>query len=273
MADETHGIIDSLPNDRAIRTNQTDILHGGGWTAFVEKGYWEVKATLWWNLDYLTYRFYDNHQEYDYCITMDYDACINLDVDKLMKDVAAAGYDFVALPMREAMHDWYWQRPHAPVYSLEELQAHYLCVIIISRKAANYLAHRRKEMAVEYTAGNLKFWPFCEAFMSTELRRGGFRVGNLADFGNVDKFGWWPVYNENDIIPFMPEGFIHPVMDEQRFLPAYIQRYKPMSDWCRINGPLWKQLRQFPFSAYASYIWPTLKMRALHRLAQRMGRL
>lgn len=273
MVDETNTTLPSLPIERVIRTNQEEILHHGGRHAFVEKGDWEVKGALWWNLDYLTYRFYDDHQEYDYCITMDYDACVNLDVDQLMADVAARGYDFVALPVEENMHHWFWQKPHRGIYPPQEIQAHLLCVIIISRKAANYLAERRREMSAAYQAGDIKFWPFCEAFMSTELKRGGFRIGNIADFGDTKNFGWWPIYNENDLMKSMPSGFIHPILDEGRFLKAYLQRYKPMQDIFLLNSPFWKRLRQFSFASYASYLWPVMRVRILRWLRRSLGNL
>jgi hypothetical protein len=271
MADESRGPLNGLPSDRVIRTTQQEILRHGGRTAFIENGDWEVKAPLWWNLDFLTYRFFDEHQEYDYCLTMDFDACVNLDVDSLIKKVEAAGYDFVAMPACEKIDDWYWRQPHEATYPRADLHAHMLCVHIISRRASNYLGQRRREMAADYKAGKLKFWPFCEAFMPTELHRAGFRVGTLAEFGDVEDLGWEKVYNEKDIIPAMKAGFVHPVLDERRFIIAYMQRYKPVKDWFYPASPFWRQLRQLPSPIYRPHIWPIFKTRASRQL-KRMGK-
>ncbi len=270
MADETGGPLEGLPAQRVIRTTQDEILHHGGRTPYVENGHWETKGPLWWNLDYLVYRFFDDHQEYDYCVMMDYDACINQDVDTFVRQVAADGYDFVALPAAKSMADWFWQKPHQPIYPGGVLNAHLLCVLVISRAAANYLARRRLEMGRDYAAGKIKFWPFCEAFMPTELQLGGFRVGSIAQFGNTEKLGWAQVHRETDVAAASCAGFIHPVMDDKRFLPAFTRRYQPISDWVKPRSPLWKQLRRYPFRSYAPYLWSAIVGRLVRGARQRL---
>lgn len=204
-----------VPHGRVLSLDRAGVgrLLGEG-ACTVETGPWGSPRTLWWNLDYYLYAFFDAHPEYDYCLMLDFDAWIDLDVDALVSAVAARGVAFVAEPHRD-MARWAWTALHEPTYPRDIIHGALLAVTIVSRNAARYLRGRRAAMAGERRAGRVPFWPFCEAFVATELAAVGFRVAALSAFGDTTRYGWHPAQAEARMVELAPRGFIHPVRPVQ----------------------------------------------------------
>jgi hypothetical protein len=250
IIDETSGPLGPIPIKNLIRTSEHEINEKCGLPPLLPPCQ-QDKSALWWNLDYLTYRFFADHPEVDYCLTLDFDARINLDIAKLFNDITTAGYDFVALPVADNLEDWNWRKAHAPLYDIKELKAYLLCCMITSNRAAKHLAQRRHEMATGYKTGAIPFWPFCEAFIPVELARTGMKLGNIKDFGDTTRLGWHHVWSEDDKPNSEAPGFIHPVLDRKRYLNALLRRHIPAQDIFRPKSQLWNELRKYPFKSYA----------------------
>ena len=65
-----------------------------------------------------------------------------------------------------------------------------------------------------------------EAFIATELELNGYRVGNLADFGNFSRYTWWPPTVEAELDELKECTFIHPVLEGERCADALLRRDK-----------------------------------------------
>lgn len=213
IADETRGPIGSCPVGGLIRVAPADVQELVGAVGYVESGPWGRRPLLWWNLDYLAYHFFRQQPAYDYCLALDFDAAVNLHLGALLAAVASRRLDLVAA-LRDDLASWSWSTPHHAVYPPGVLRGASLAIAIISRRAATYLARRRAEMAREYRAGRLAFWPFCEAFVPTELAAIGFRMAPLSDFGDTTHYRWRPAHREADVLASMPAGFVHPIRPE-----------------------------------------------------------
>jgi hypothetical protein len=266
IADETHGSLGEIKADHVMRTTQSEILGRDGVGPFVESQPVGKKSLLWWNLDYLTYRFFSEHQEYDYCITMDYDACINMNIDDLIDQISARKIDFVAHRHIQDMNGWMWMKPHQATYPGDQIEGRLLCVTVISRAAANFLAHQRQVSAVAYSQGQMPYWPFCEVFMPTELKRAGFVLAELSEFGDIAQYGWRPAYRESTAAYSTEGSFVHPVLDDERLLKSLVAEHYPLSDFLKAGSDVRQQLRSYVPSAYLPLLGREIWKRFLNRL-------
>ncbi|MFX6555903.1 hypothetical protein ABTG71_19780, partial [Acinetobacter baumannii] len=64
---------------------------------------------------------------------------------------------------------------------------------------------------LEWEQGRRDLWPFCEAFMPSELARAGFRCGELGEYADLSRFRWRPVIPEAELAAGLPPGILHPV--------------------------------------------------------------
>ena len=253
MIDESAHKVPPLPIPNVIRTSQADIAIRCKLPALRNTTY-KRKNPLWWNVDYLTYRFFTEHADYDYCVTLDYDARLNIDIDQLVTSVATENYDFVALPVANDLKDWAWQSFHKQIYGEDKLYASLLCAMVISKNAAQYLLLQRRKDAADYARNKISFWPFCEAFVPTQLARGGFRIGNLSQFTTTSRLGWHKVWCEDDRASVDADGIIHPVMNRPRFLKAILHRHEPSGDIFNPTSQLRQDLKKYPLTSYLHHL-------------------
>lgn len=219
VADATRGELQIPPEIPSIAVRHADIrrLVGG---IPRERGVVGPNDILWWNLDVHLYAVFERFPDIDVCLAADFDACLNLDVDRFVRDVAGQALDLVAHP-HSNLGGWSWAEPHRAVYPAGELRACMLAVTVLSRRGAAHLLERRRALAAAHGRGELPFWPFCEAFVPTELARAGFACGELSGFGSVRRYRWRPAHIERDIDAAMPDGFVHPVRPRHSTLLRY----------------------------------------------------
>ena len=51
----------------------------------------------------------------------------------------------------------------------------------------------------------------------------GFVVRELKNFGTVDRFDWWPPSHEDDLPLLHEQAFLHPVLDQDRYVASCMQ--------------------------------------------------
>ena len=227
------------------------------------------KALFWHNLDYLFIYFYTLHREYDYYIFLDYDALLDVEADSLVSRLRADRVDLLANPIRTKIEDWVYTRQHRREYPVELIQAYELFIVALSNRALAHLLRRRQQLSTAYRDQEAWFWPFCEAFVPTELAKAGFKIAPLSAYGSVERCTWWPPILETSVPAKRPAGFLHPVLDGPRYARS-ILRHSPNLEFFHPRSRLWCGLRQLPVKAYLGplireIVW-RFKAIVLHRL-------
>ena len=224
LADETRG---ALPIDAAFpKLSITEDI-----VADLSVSRQFNKALFWHNLDYLYMAFFAAHPEYEYYIFMDYDAVIREDVDRLIARIVQARADLVAEPVADDMAKWKYTRQHAKLYPPDRIAGCILPVVVLSHAAVAHLSRRRRELSALAAIRRDFFWPFCEAFVATELAVAGFKSVNLSSFGDTSHFAWWPAIFEDQLCAMPGEGFLHPVLDYERFVGSLLQHTPHRQLW------------------------------------------
>jgi hypothetical protein len=217
FVDETQGPIGQIAHDRVIRATESDmeklelLLHPQG-------------KLFWYNVDYPLYYFYLDNNSYDYFLMCEHDAVLNIDVDEFVQMAAAHLIDYVGFPLREAFSSW----PHANtsngVYPEYFTLHNWLsCISLFSRRSVEFLLERRQILTRSYKAGSIKTWPFNEVFIPTEMQNNDFLVRMLGDFGKAEKYDWWPPIHEDDLPSLQNQAFLHPVLDERRYVASCLR--------------------------------------------------
>jgi hypothetical protein len=107
-----------------------------------------------------------------------------------------------------------------------------------SRRSIEFLLQRRQALTRDYNTGSITNWPYAEGFISTEMLNNGFVARQLGDFGKVEKYNWWPPTREKDLPSSQDQGFLHPVLDEQKYQASLLkygrlQSYVSRDAWLR----------------------------------------
>jgi hypothetical protein len=215
------------------------------------------------NLDYLYIFFYVNNPVYDYYVFLDYPVLVKIDVDALVERASCDGVGLIAQPIDVTLETWVYTKPHASVYETAALQGALLPMVVLSNAALACLVRRRLDLAQHYARQPDFFWPFCEAFVPTELKLAGFKASPLSDYGSVDLYSWWPPTLDSALPVARQEGFVHPFLDERRYIRTLLQHTKTRD---LFGGTVVKTLSaNVPFR---SYIGPLLAetLRRLLRL-------
>jgi hypothetical protein len=55
------------------------------------------------------------------------------------------------------------------------------------------------------------------------MHNNGFVVRKLGDFGKVEKYDWWPPSHEDDLPLLQDQAFLHPVLDERRYVVSCLR--------------------------------------------------
>ena len=253
--DESNGVRHDIDHDRVMRIKQDDLL---------SLGLPDVRthgSLLWYSIDYLHCYFFTQHPDYAYYVTVEYDVVINHDFDDLVAKAQRDGMDFVGFPMRTPVSAWPWTPAHRPVYG-ERLLAYLSCAAVFSQAAMKLLLNRRLEMARQFEAGEVKFWPYTEAFIPTELDLAGLRIGSLAAYGETNAYDWWPPVAEADLDGLSQEGFIHPVLTGERYTTSVLRHHANVLSYLLPNSALRKKLSRSPDAATGKHFRNELKFRA-----------
>lgn len=228
---------------------------------------------IWWNTDYPNYFMFEAEPDYDYYVSVEYDTDVNLSLDELVAEVARRQLDFVSLPIRQDLDHWYWTKPHLGAYSRDAIRASLNCIAIYSNRAIRLLLARRQAMTIEYAAGRLAFWPGNEVFSATEISLAGYRSASLEEFGDASLYEWHPPHLEDDLPYLGDRDFLHPVLDQPRFIKSLLKFEFDLSSYFFPSSPLRQKLSRFPAAAYVPHMAGAFRDQAMVKLRQAFGSL
>ena len=263
LADETDGRLAVPPKYRKHSVTEADVRALGLQIEYLE-------TLFCHNLDYRFIVFSLNNPQYDYYVFLDSAACIDTDVDTLIGRLAGGGIDLAAQPVAGRMEDWVYTRVHGALYPADTIRGAVLQVAILSKAALAHLHRRRLDLSRRYDAHPDFFWPCCEAFVPTELALAGFACAPLSRYGSVERYDWWPPLLETALPDHRQPGFIHPLLDQPRYIASML-RHTKVRDLLgrRLHGRL---LESVPLRAYMGALVATVVRKTAVALGRRLWR-
>jgi hypothetical protein len=207
VVDETRGPIESIPHDRIFRMTEADLIR---------RGFDKVDPKLsmfWHSADYSLYPLAEDLPPYDYYVTIEYDAVVNRDLDELVAEIAAEQLDFAGLKTTQPVSQWVWTAACDQIYDRAILRPYLNAIAFYSHRGVVLLRQRRLELSQRFRDGEITQLPLSEAFIATELEQHLYRVGDLANFGDITRYTWWPPTVEVELDELTQYPFIHPVLD------------------------------------------------------------
>jgi hypothetical protein len=264
LVDETQRKVD-VPHDRVVRVTESDVLDMG----FVRAG---EGSLLWFNGDYPLYHFLKLHPGYTHVLQLEYDAVLNVDIGGLMRRMRADNIDFIGLTKGEPAEEWFWRTSCAPLYDAATLRHQLICVSAFSARALQLLWQRRLEHARLWRGGLLKVWPMCEAFIATELAEAGLNVAELSSFGDTGAYDHWPPYLEADLPTLASHVFIHPVLDQNRYISSMLKYKVGLSGYLHLDSLFHRKLRRLPAGVYLRALVTTFAGKAARVTGENLRR-
>ena len=221
LVDETRGHVTGITSDKVFGLTDEQILSAG----YVRAGEGSIQ---WFSGDVPLYMFQNAYPGYEYYVQIEYDAIINVDLDQVMGDVARNKTDIVALRENEEDKTWHWHSTCTGFYHPSEVTHLLVCLSIFSHKALQQLSAKRLEQAAQFKGGGVTQWPHCEGFIGTEAKKQNLKITGLDAFGDVGAYRWWPPYAEREAFRLRHHAFIHPVLEQSRFVPSVLRNgFKP----------------------------------------------
>ena len=213
MIDETNGSAGPIEFDRVIRYRESDVLGLG----FAPHG----KGSLfWYNADYPLYYFQHLHPEYEMIVMIEYDAVPNCSLDRLVQECQDLDIDFLGQPIAKTLDEYWWTGTMLRFYEREQVKPYLICAAVFSAGAVRHLGECRRRQGSDYEAQDASQWPIGETFIGTELSAAGFRLHDLAAFGSLTRYDWWPPTHESELQDFAADIFIHPVLTGRRYVSS-----------------------------------------------------
>ena len=209
---------------------------------------------LWFNGDYPLYRFVELHPDYAFYVQLEYDVIVNQPIAALAGRMAADGVDYVGLTKGEPVGAWFWRGTMAQAYPAGSVRKQLICLCAFSAAALRHLWQARLAQSRAWQAGTLTVWPFCEGFIPTELATAGFTLGELSDYGSTAAYDHWPPYLEADAPALAAETFVHPVLDEPRFIASLHKYHIGLAGYLNPASQFHRKLRRLPPRRYASVL-------------------
>lgn len=213
MIDETNQPGGPIDFERVIRYREADLVRIG--FPHIAEG-----SLFWYNADYPLYYFRHLHPEYDTIVTVEYDAVPTVGIDDLVERFCAEGLDLVGRTIiNKTPHTYWWTNTMLHFYSMDQVRPYQICATITSARAVDHLGATRKRHAATGVTDPRR-WPIGETFVGTELFAAGFKTRELADFGKLTRYDWWPPIHERELKRCADEVFVHPVLSGRRYLKS-----------------------------------------------------
>jgi hypothetical protein len=213
MIDETHHPGGHIDFDRVIRYREADLDRIG--FPHISEG-----SLFWYNADYPLYYFRHLHPEYDTIVTIEYDAVPNVDLDEIVRQFRAQDLDLVGRTItNKTTETYWWTNTMLRFYSLDQIRPYQICATVMSARAIDHLGETRKRHGASGVT-DVRQWPIGESFVGTELIAAGFKARDLADFGKLTRYDWWPPIHERELKHCSGEVFVHPVLSGRRYVKS-----------------------------------------------------
>lgn len=262
LVDDTNGRVE-VPRQNVFRHTQDSVLGLG----LGKAGYGNL---LWFNGDYPLYAFFNENRNYGYYLMTEYDVVAQVGLDGMVSRLAKDGIDFVGLTKGESVAEWPHTDTCLDAYEPDQVRKRLICFAAFSRRAVDFLFHRRLDLSRDHRNGALRRWPYCEAFIPTELARGGFKLAELSEFGATDHYDWKPAIAEADIPLLRDQAFLHPVLDARRYVAHTLKDVWPPEAFFLPGSEVGRRLRRVPVQAYGPLLLRALWTRARNTVRKRV---
>ncbi len=266
LVDETARPVHGIPHDKVVRVTEAELLAMG----FAAAGEGNL---LWFNGDYPLYRFQELHGDYEYYLQLEYDAVINTPIAGLIAAAAADGADFVGLTKGEATPDWPWLRTCTDAYEAETVEHQLICLALFSHRALRHLWSRRLALSAAHASGRIRAWPMCEGFIATELAMTDMVCRELSAYGDTGLYDHWPPYLEADAERFRAAPFVHPLLDEPRYVGSLLKYHVGLAGYLNPASLFHRKLRRLPPRRYVAALGASFAAKAARTLRSLGGRL
>ena len=255
FVDETKCSVDQIPYERVIGATERDLeelgllLHPSG-------------NVFWFNADYPLYYLFSKNSAYDYYLMCEYDTVFNLEIDEFVSAADKERVDYIGFPLAIGFPSWRWASTCDGVYPDSYTLYNWLNAIsLYSKPAVEFLLQRRRDLTDLYKAANISSWPYSEVFIPTEMQNNGFLVRKLGDFGKVERYNWWPPTHERDLPLLQDQDFLHPVLDERKYVASCLQ-YGSLHSYFLPNGQLRRLLDRSSTSTLLIEVIRRIRLRA-----------
>ena len=244
LVDETSGPV-TVPHDRVVRVTESSLLAMG----LPRAGEGNL---LWFNGDYPLYAVQQQMPDYDIYLQLEYDVVINRPVASLIAAAVAGGVDYVGLTKGEAAEDWFWRGSCAGVYAPEDVRHQLICLSLFSARALAHLFRRRLAQAAS-------------------LADGGFICRELSDFGDTGAYDHWPPYLESDAAGLATFPFVHPVLDQPRYIASLHKYHIGLTGYLNPASLFQRKLRRLPAREYLMVLGGSFLTKARRTIGQSMA--
>ena len=87
------------------------------------------------------------------------------------------------------------------------------------------------------------------------MKNNDFGVRKLSDFGTVENYNWWPPNHEKDLPVLQGQDFLHPVLDERKYVASCLRFALPLRSYFFRDSQLRRLLqRSSPLSAVPAFL-------------------
>jgi hypothetical protein len=259
LVDETARPVPGIMHDKVVRVTEAELLSMG----FAAAGEGNL---LWFNGDYPLYRFRELHPGYDYYFQLEYDVVINGAIAPMVAQAAEEGADFVGLTKGEPTPEWYWLHTCTDAYAASEVEHQLICIALFSARALMHLQARRLALSEAFAKGEIRQWPMCEGFIATELALAGLTCRELSRYGDTALYDHWPPFLEADIDRLRDHRFVHPLLDEKRYVASLLKYHVGLTGYLNPLSDFHRRLRRLPPSRYVSALASTFRDKAARTL-------
>ncbi len=261
LVDETNGPVAGITHPHVVRVTADGLLAMG----FARAGEGNL---LWFNGDYPLYRFQELHPDYDYYVQLEYDVLIGQPIAALVARLQADAVDFVGLTKGDTGDRWFWRGTMTGAYAQADMRNQLICLCVFSGPALRHLWQARLAQSADWHAGTLAVWPFCEGFIPSELARAGFERRELSDFGTTQAYDHWPPFLEADAPDLSHEDFVHPVLDEPRFVASMHKYHIGLAGYLNPASQFHRKLRRLPPLRYVRVLAGSFATKAKRNLRE-----
>jgi hypothetical protein len=257
FVDETHGSVGQLPHPNVIRATELEVEKLGLLP-------YPPGKVFWYNADYPLYYLFLKNNSYDYYLMCEYDTVFNIEIDDFVSAAANDRIDYVGFPLANK----HWGETCDGVYPDSFVLYHWLNAISLhSNRSVEFLFQRRKSLTDLYKAGQIVNWPYSELFIPSEMHNNGFLVSPLGDYGKVEKYDFWPPNHEKDLPLLEDQDFLHPVLNEPKYVASCL-RYGSLHSYFFRDGQMRRLLGRSSTSPLSTL--PTFLTEVVRRIRFRV---
>ena len=261
LADESTRILPVPP--------ELKLSHAAG--EFDAMGLEPAGHSLWFNGDYPLYKALDSFPGHDHYVIAEFDVRTTVNLAELGETAFRRGIDLIAHDIRPAPPGWPRLDTCEGIYATPHIAL--IPLLLVSRRLATHLRRRRQELTASLQRGDIAQWPYCEAFVASEaMADSRFRVAQLSEFGDTRRFDWSPAMPERVMRSVAGGAFLHPVLDDARFIQSRLRTHDPYS-FFDPDSTLSQQLEGCPGGMVAAALLPVFRRARDYPAVMRLRRM